>query len=51
MKKILAMAMLGISSTVAAYAAHPATASSHSQATAVSYHTPKTYSKAAVAHR
>jgi hypothetical protein len=50
MKKIVAILILGIGSAVAAHAAHPATGSSH-QATATSYHSPKTYSKAAVAHK
>ncbi|HEY5331681.1 MAG TPA: hypothetical protein VIJ79_17515 [Acidobacteriaceae bacterium] len=49
MKKIVAFLILAIGSAVAAHAAHPATASSH--ATATSYHSPKTYSKAAVAHK
>ena len=51
MKKVVAMLTLVIGSAVAAHAAHPATASTHTQATATSYHAPKTYSKAAVAHR
>jgi len=51
MKKILAILMITAGSAVAAHAAHPATGSSHTQATATSYHAPKTYSKAAVAHR
>jgi hypothetical protein len=51
MKKTVAILTLAFSFAVAAHTAHPASGSSKTGATATSYHAPKTYSKAAVAHK
>jgi hypothetical protein len=51
MKKFVAIIALTVGSAVAAHAAHPAGGTSRTHATATSYHSPKTYSKAAVAHK